>query len=209
MAPVVRLHRLVWGGRLFDTEQWSCSLHFGSPDTASGDAADYEPALKAWMTRVGSNISSFAHLDEVKFNIINPTTGRYLFPVSNTDVLAASVTGAKDIGPGQNTLAVTTRTALARGRGHAGRFYPPTGSFSQNMSADGRMAATDAQACALSAAQLISALNAVNPEIHAVVFSKVGQSQEAIVGVSVGRVLDTMRSRRTSLLEDPQASPLT
>lgn len=208
MAPLVRLHRLVWGGKLGDSEGWSCSLHFNSPVDSNALASDFEPALIAWMGRASSRVAATAHLDEIKFNIIDPVTGKYQFPVSNTDVVPSSPAGTAPATPFQLTVAVSTRTALARGRAHAGRFYPPTGGWDAVMDNGGRITTALAQGMADSASELIEALNAAFPMGNVCVFSKVGQIQEPVTHVQVGRVVDTIRSRRTSLDEDPQSSPV-
>lgn len=204
MAPVVQLARLVWSGSLFTDESWSCSLHFNGPVGPLVPALSFEAALKAWFTRAGSRISDAAKLEEIKFNSIDPITGRYALPVSNNAVSFPVVSGVSAAAPGQLTLAITTRTALARGRAHAGRFYPPTGQPAVALDASGREATTVAQSMAQSAADLIVALNLVDPTFTACVFSRAGQVQEPITHVAVGRVYDTIRSRRTSISEDYQ-----
>lgn len=202
MAPVVQLARLVWTGPLFTDESWSCSLHFHNAGAAVPmPAAAYADAIEAWMVRAGSRISAAADLAEVKFNNIDPVTGKYSLPVSNNHVVDPVVSGVAAVGPGQLSLAVTTATALARGRGHAGRFYPPTGLPAALNGSDGTISAVIAEEVGDSAAQLINELNAVDPAYRAVVFSKVGQSVEVITHLRVGRIYDTMRSRRTSLQE--------
>lgn len=209
MAPVVQLARLVWSGPLFTAESWSCSLHMHNAGSAVPmPAAAYAPAIKAWMIRSGSNLSLAAKLQEVKFNRIDPLTGRYAGPVSNNFLVEPVVAGIRPSGPGQLSLALTTATALPRGRAHAGRFYPPTGNpqsttspFTTVDGATGQISVTAAEAMGDSAALLVTELNAVDPAYKAVVFSKAGQIVEAITHIRVGLVYDTMRSRRSRLAE--------
>lgn len=210
MAPVVNLARLVWSGTLFTNESWSCSLHFHNTGSAVPmPASAYSAAIEAWMTRVTSHISAAAQLKEVKFNKIDPTTGKYTSQTSNNHVLVSVIKGAQLSAPGQISLAVSTRTALTRGRGHAGRFYPPNGMPQAIGVADGTATASFAEAIGDSAATMIDALHAVDPMFRAVVFSKAGQSVEVITHLAVGRVWDTMRSRRRSLPElAVSASPI-
>lgn len=209
MAPVRTLHRLVWGGRLFDTESWSCSLHFDAQDEVTLPASVFATDLVAWMTSAGARISGSAVLDFIKFNRIAPATGRYFNQQSNTHDQLDMATGTVERGEGQISVAVSTRTALARGRGHAGRFYPPTADLPIQI--DGRITALLAQDMANAAAALISGLNdtTLAEGGQAVVFSKVAQTVEPILSVRVGRVPDTIRSRRSSLVEDPQSALLT
>lgn len=202
MAPVVHLARLVWSGPLFTSESWSCSLHFHNEGSAVPlPASAYAAPLTAWMARAGSHLSSAAKLEEVKFNIIDPVTGLYQEPVSNNHLIPSPVPGLDSPTPGQLSLCITTGTALARGRGHAGRFYPPTGAPTAIGPTDGTTTSAVAESMGDSAAQLIDALNAVDPMFRAVVFSKAGQLVQPITHLRVGRVYDTMRSRRAQLNE--------
>lgn len=201
-TPVQTLYRLVWGGRLFDTEGWSCSLHVGSAAGLNLAASTFNAALVAWMARPGSAISSAARLDFVKFNQINPLTAKYSLPSSNEVIQNDLAVGVASPQLPQLSLAVSTRTVFARGRAHAGRFYPPSGVVS-SVQPDGRVSSAAAIAAASSAATLLQGINtAVGAGSRVVVFSRVGQFAEPVTNVRVGRVMDTMRSRRTSLLED-------
>lgn len=205
MAAVTNLYRLVWTGRLHSTESWSCSLHVDAPTGLNLAASNFLIPLAAWMTRAGSKISGQAKMDEIKFNQIDPATAKYVLPTSNTLTQDDAGTGATTASwPPQSTVVVSTRTALDRGRGHAGRFYPPTGAAGI-IGTDGRISSADANSMATSAATLLTDINALVAvgAGRVVVFSKVGQSVETVTGVRVGRVVDTMRSRRTSLPEEP------
>lgn len=201
MAPVAHLYRLVWGGRLYALESWSCSLNIGSDAGVNMAASTFQAALIAWMTRATSKISTAAKLDLIKFNEINPVTARYLLPTSNEVIQNDLAVGATATWPGQNTLCVSTRTALMRGRAHAGRFYPPTGALAMDPNA-GSIDDVTVDAAATSAATLITAINtALGAGSRVVVFSKVAQTVEPVTSVRVGHVVDTMRSRRRSIPE--------
>lgn len=202
MASVSKLYRLVWGGRLFDKEGWSCSLHVGSDAGLNLAASNFVAALTTWMGASGSGNSAQAKLDFIKFNDINPLTGRYLLPTSNELMQNDLATGASTASHGQLSLCVSTRTAVARGRGHAGRFYPPSGMMTF-ASATGLVVAGTPEGSAATAAALIRSINAtVGVGSRVVVFSKIAQTVTPVTGVSVGHVCDTIRSRRASLLED-------
>lgn len=202
MAPVTNLHRLVWGGRLFTSETWSCSLYLGSDAGLNVAANSFVAPLTAWMLRVGSGVSNQAKLDFVKFNDINPITGRYLPGPSNELLQNDMAVGNAAAGAPQLTVAVSTRTDLPRGRAHAGRFYPPTGAVS-SYDSTGRISDAAALACATSAATLLQAINGVvGVTARVVVFSKIGQQVQVVNALRVGRVTDTMRSRRRQLAEE-------
>jgi len=204
MAAVTHLFRLVWGGRLFTAEQWSCSLHIDGPGPINIAASTFGAPLTAWVQRASSLISQAAKLDVVKFNEIAPATGRYVLPTTNALEQNDLGTGTLSMLPGQCAMAISLRTALARGRGHAGRFYAPVGAVT--VDAEGRISAASAGGMATSAATLVNDLNDIvtSGGGRVVVFSKVAQTVEPVTGIAVGRVIDTMRSRRTSLLEDHQ-----
>lgn len=214
MAPVQNLYRLVWGGRLFTSEQWTCSLHLDA-DILNGHTADhFQPALVDWMTRATSYISVAAKLDFIKYNRVVPfvlpngkTSMRYALQDTEQILQDDMAVGTTVQGPGQLTLAVSLRTALSRGRAHAGRIYPPTGGL--GVEADGRVGTNVTNAAAISYATLIRDINAVvalDGTASVVVFSNVGQVVQNVQSVRVGRVLDTMRSRRTSLAEEPASA---
>jgi hypothetical protein len=204
MAAVQTLYRLVWGGRLFDQESWSCSLSVGSPAGLNLAASDFKTALIAWMTRAGTQNSNAARLDFIKFNQINPVTGRYVLQVTNEIMQNDMAVGANQAGPGQLSVAVSTRTTLSRGRSHAGRFYPPTWATAPAVDT-GLITVAVAGGMATSAWGLVADVNTVlGADGEVVVFSKVGQIVQPVVGVRVGRVVDTVRSRRRSLNEDYQ-----
>lgn len=202
MAPVSELHRLVWGGRLFTNESWSCSLHVNSVPGLNLAASNFQTAFVAWMGRGTSRVTTAASLDFIKFNTINPVTGRYTLPYSNELVSQNLAAGLAVATHGQLALAVSTTTALARGRGHAGRFYSPAGVFTVD-GTTGQINATEATGVLNSALTLCRDVNTIlGAGSSLVVFSKIGQSVQPITGIRIGRVMDTMRSRRRSLNED-------
>lgn len=210
MAEIVQLARLVWSGTLFTGESWSCSVHLAGPIGPLVPATTFEPAIKAWMTRPTSHLSGAARLTEIKFNSIDPVTGKYALPTSNNATVFPDVAGTENSAPGQLSLVVSTRTVLARGRGHAGRFYPPSGNPDSGVStAAGQVTVAVAGDCAASASTLLTAINVATADFRVVVFSKAGQSVEPVTAVRVGRVYDTMRSRRSSLDENYQSAVVT
>lgn len=205
MAVSGNLHKLVWGGSLSVTEQWSCSLHFSTIGTVLRDPSLASTALTAWMTRATTLVGSHTKFEWIKLNQVDPLTGRYTDPAqANTWFKPVALGGLGGYGYPQLTLAVSTMTAVVRGRGHAGRFYPPVGA-SVPASDNGVVALATVQGMASSALQLIQDLNN-DLGGKCVVFSKLGQVDNDITHVRVGRIIDTQQRRRRSLIEDYQSS---
>lgn len=209
MAPVQRLYRLQFGGPLYTNEQWSCGLHVNADQVVAVALPDLVVPIKAWLERADSNILGAAKLDFVKFNEIAPTTGRYVGATSNTQVVIPVGSGAGVNTPGQNSICISLTTAASRGRGHAGRMYPPTGTGAAGQfGSDGRLTASQPVLMAASAKILLQELNVVLNFGSIVIFSKLAQTVTEVTGVRVGRVVDTVRSRRTSLAEDYTSLPI-
>lgn len=201
MAVVGNLHKIVFGGRLATTESWSCGLHFLSPDVTELDELLAAGGISQWFLRASSLLPNNALLEYLKMNQIVPATGLYMNPGMPRTYFfpAPGPPPASNAGIPQNTMAVSTTTALLRGRGSKGRFYPPLSGVIP--AADGRMGSVTTQGVATSAAQLITDLNGANSG-SCVVFSKVGQLTEEITGVRVGRIVDTQQRRRRNLIEE-------
>lgn len=200
MAIIGFLHKIVWGGKLFVTEEWSCSLHFLSPDSHNINGNLLNSAISEWFLRSGSTLHNACTLDYVKANEIIPSTGLYVNGSNpNTFFFEPPTMGGGTPGVAQNSVAVSTFTALARGRASKGRFYPPSGS-SLGLKPDGHVGDTTAAAMAVSAGQLVTDINGAASG-SCVVFSKVGQLAEEILGVRVGNTVDTQQRRRRNLVE--------
>lgn len=217
MAVVGHLHKIVFGGILCQTESWSASMHYLRGDAGAvpilGDLAD---AFTAWFKLSSSQISSYARLDYIKVNELNPLAivngGTKPASPPFTRYLASGAVNEVYFSPGikgdsdqnfylpQTTVCVSLTTGLRRGPAHAGRFYPPSCS---GISADGRIGAADATGMALGAANLIADINASNGGLGGVVvYSANGPTTEPVTGTRVGRVVDTQRRRRRNLLEE-------
>jgi hypothetical protein len=204
MAVVGTLHKIVWGGTLAVTETWSCSVHFLSPTAGDLDTTLIKTAISQWMSRQTSRVNNTAMLDWIKVNAIVPTTGLYLDQANaRTLFVVPAVSGLAVSAIPQFTLAVSTTTDAVRGYASKGRFFPPTGDLEANVGDDGRILPGMVTPLATSAAQLITDLNGSN-DGECVVFSKVGQTTREILGVRVGRVVDTQQRRRKNLVEDYQ-----
>jgi len=207
MAIVGKLHKIVFGGVLAQTETWSVGLHFISPDTTIDQPEVIEAAIGQWMSRPTSLFAAAAFLNWIKVNEINPVTGLYVDESgSNTHYVQTTHQGTGAVNAPHITLAVSTVTALTRGYASKGRFFPPlAGGVTYGI--DGRIAAQVAADCATSAAQLLTDINGAYTG-ECVVFSKVGQVVQEITGVRVGRVVDVQSRRRKNLLEDYQAASI-
>lgn len=210
---------IAFGGRLFGTEVWSCSLRmtlftgtvgeYPRLDTWSEEnVEDIGTDVAAWFTRTGSAISSAARLDYVKVNPIGPD-GRYWNQERTIERRWAAGDAPSGVnGPGlaQNTVVVSLLTDAQRGRASRGRFYPPTGALVSSAST-GRISNTLTQQMADSAAVLIEGLNnqpgldLEDPTV--VVASDLGEPGPVrpVTSVAVGDVVDTQRRRRNQLPE--------
>lgn len=201
---------LQWGGKLPGNEQWSCGLRLAN--TAGGDPindpamlAACKTAIQAFHVSVGASISQPAKLSFVKLNLIG-TDGHYVAPVTYQTIVA-DVSGGGPASapyPNQIALAVSLTTGFSRGPAHRGRFYLPLPGF--NLDGTGLIAAANANVCSGAVDTLVAALNAVSANAKVAVFSrKFGAAAHNLVtGNLVGRVYDTQRRRRRSLIEDYQ-----
>lgn len=199
--------RIVASGTLYGAETFSIGLssvpNFVTtypidPATLVDDIADVFATW--WATQ---QIASAAALTTVKFNKIGPD-GRY---VSQDETVLADITppvtggGTSGQAP-QVALAVTLNTNRLRGLAARGRFYLPVPS--PDVQADGAITQATAQLFADGATELINDLNAILGEQRPIgVASDVrGGSFQVVRSVRVGRVYDTIRSRRRALPED-------
>lgn len=208
-GPYIGQHLyLQWGGKLPGNEQWSCGLRMSTrnsgpwvPEDAATMITAAKTAIQAFHVRVGTMISPKALLSFVKLNMIEPD-GTYSLDTTNQQVLADIPGTGTDFGmPNQIALAVSTETGFSRGPAHRGRFFLPIPGIQVNT--DGLINAVDATAVKTSCGTLLTALNAINTKYGVAVHSrKLGSpTQRMITGFTVGRVLDTQRRRRRSLLE--------
>lgn len=198
--------RLVVSGGLYGVDRFSWGLNFirdfdpdaVAPETVPQGVID---AVVALHTASPVAISAAATLDTIKLNEIG-TDGRYLNQGDTVmHEFETPVPGSSSSRPApQVALAVTLRTAKRRGRAHAGRFYLPVPSFNL---ANGYLAGSQQTSIAAAATTMLNALTAALPGWVPAVMSDVGVgTQEPVTHVAVGRVLDTIRSRRNAFTED-------
>lgn len=181
-------------------ETWACRLNIATV-VPTGDGAPTKATLDAigadWDNTVGAHTTSDTILTGVKWAFIGPD-GKYI----NDPVLSSSL----NLGGSRLQLAhvdqvsvvISLNTAMRGARGRGRIFLPGPGVPIGDGSV---MSATDAQNIATSGAALLSAINAKFPNTGNVcVASSLGTNSD-VTSVRVGRVFDTVRSRRTSLVE--------
>ena len=197
--------RLVVSGTLYNDEQFSWSLAFIQGAGGNEPAPDEVPAgvVSAIQTfwRWPSLISKFAQIDTIKLNEIG-LDGRYVNPETVLEEIVGGIVGVADsvIYPPQVAIVVSLDTAIRRGRAHAGRFYLPLPG--PVLSASGVLAAAEQEKYVDAATTMIEGLNNALQPWQVGVVSDIGPgAQQRVTHVRVGRVFDTMRSRRRSLDE--------
>lgn len=205
--PYPSVHYLTaFGGLLPGGEGWSTSLRSTPNFAGSTTVNDVAAAVSAWFVTTTSPVCRAATLTWVKHNAIG-LDGKYQSQTTNlveyaTPVLSGGPSSPQH--PNQTALVATLETGLARGLAHRGRMFLPLPRY--GLQADGRITAADALAAATSVAGLLSALNGVAGFGDVIVASNVREGAvNSVTAVSVGRVLDTVRSRRTSLGEERTA----
>ena len=197
-----------WGGSLPGGEIWSCGLRMaratptGPPAYSTALMTGAVAAISAYHQRQITWISPRCLLQYVKVNAIT-VDGKYAENVTHETVVANLAGGGNvDNTPAnQIALAVSLTTGVSRGPAHRGRFYSPVPCVVP--AADGRIAEGDALNAKNSATTLLTALNAITPNVQVAVMSrKAGApAHQLVTGIQVGRVLDTQRRRRNKLAE--------
>jgi hypothetical protein len=215
MAYPSPFHRLVIIGELFE-DTFNTTLSIVPTD---GELADVEEVLEGVYDAVtdwwqlpagptGPGISAYARITSIKLNRIG-TDGRYTDSVTHERVASSPEGGAYATRPLPPQLAcVATLTTLAeRGLASKGRMYfPPTQGIA-DIATDGRISATNAYNFASAVYTLFGNINGVYTAATSGtglvgVASSVGAGMfRSVQGVRVGRVPDTMRSRRNKQLE--------
>lgn len=228
MAYAGSFHRLVVIGRLFDTEDFNWTMNIvplENPIDVEAVSTDLLTAIAgkvaAWFPNQfdadGVQFTSNVKLTSIKLNRIN-SAGHYQDQDAMTWEYPTPIAGTASGGyPAQLAVAVTLRTARSRGRGARGRFYLPQVAPVGAMGAGGVMPASSALSIAEGAAKLIVEINnsyfardaGLRTLMRVGVASNIGAGVfEEALNVDVGRVVDTIRSRRASLPEDYQTSPI-
>lgn len=208
-----------FGGTLHGTEQWSNNLRLvpnaggvvETAETTDMALADLEADLRAFFAT--PTFHTGLRCTFAKLNRIGPD-GRYLSKTStNARFFATPIAGtATSCHAPQVTVAASLTTAAVRGLASRGRIYLPglSGAFGPVV-ADGLLSASQANTLRDAVATFLNNVNNwpgldatwAGLDISVVSdggLSGVGQ-QRKVTGVRVGRVLDTQRRRRHSLVE--------
>lgn len=203
---------LSFGGPLFAVEQWSMGLRFTPPHPIGDQAAmqatcnAMHAAVQAWWP--SGMVSAAAQHAYTKFNEIR-ADGKYNqgYTVRTDDATPLPGTGAARVPP-QVALVVTLGTGVSRGLASRGRIFIPSPMAAMN-TATGTLDTAMAVTHAGLAKTLIDNLNAVAPGARVIIASDVREgAQQNVTTVEVGRVLDTMRSRRAQLGEARSSAAL-
>jgi hypothetical protein len=222
-------HRLVViGDQYGDTFNWTMSI---IPKTEGLMGA--EPVTQAFCTLVANvvglwwrdsspagapiNGHASAGITSVKLNRIGANgkyadeeTREYVFPTRQQGNVAGNP-------PAQLAVAVSLLTAVDRGRAHRGRFYLPALSTFIALGTDGRATASAAGIAAAAGKRLVDQINDLYDALPVTDTSRMRVGVASDIGggtfreatcVAVGRVPDTMRSRRSSLVEDAQLATI-
>lgn len=210
-------HRLVLIGTLYtDTFNTTVSMIPGLSGTVPAVTDELldevRTVVATWFPKTvastGCQIISEAKLTSIKLNRIG-TDGLYMDPEPKEWVYTTPISGGgSSRPPGQLSHVVTLRGLNERARAGKGRMYIPTTDPCGSVGTDGRLSAANALDQAEGVATLLHALDdaylAAGVNAVAGIASKTGSGAfQALRNLSCGRVVDTMRSRRNKLDEDP------
>lgn len=214
MAYPGHFYKFSFGGGLIGGEEWTNSINIAS-DSIFGidpsvearmndDLNNFTANLETFFTAISTLIYSGTTLTWSKLAIIGPD-GRYAAaPVSRP---IADKRGSGPIAlPNQVACALSMQSDAWGARGKNGRIY--LAGVAIKIGGDGLMTVADRDKLATAFAAFIDGLNdsaniVLASDAAVVVASAVGEGAfNKVVRVRVGRVLDTIRSRRTSMNED-------
>jgi len=220
MAYSTPYHYLTFGGPYGASEQWSVGLKMATSGTArtQEDEQTILTAMQATLTtqwNLESNpVGNSAALAWVKYNLVG-TNGKYVNNWTSVKDFAPVLSGTQGPYPFQIALVATLQTDAARGLASKGRIFLPCPRYPID-GADRRISSANALAAATWVAGLITAVNDV-PNVGSVYVFSAGGNRNGVLtpgtrrlvnAVSVGTVLDTMRSRRTNLVEQRSVAPV-
>lgn len=176
-------------------------------DNVAAAVAAFWPKMTAATPGSGLELLAAARLSSVKVNRIGPD-GRYVDALARETVLTPLAGPGSVRMPPQLACAATLRGPNPRAKAGRGRMYfPPSSWFASSLGTDGRISSTAATNHANGVVGLLQDLNDVYLSAGVVavagIASKAGTGAfQPVVQVTVGRVLDTIRSRRNKLDED-------
>ena len=200
--------RLTWRGAFMNVEaiveEWDWSLKTTQPATPLDGPALVARATamsQIWAATVGKNQQHQIRLTQCIYAVTGGDGKVQRFPdgayvQGKVDVNIPGLNTAASILPLQTALVISLSSARPGATGR-GRFFLPW----QNSAAlglDFRMQANEIESVSANASALISQVNALGNPV--VVNSSKG-SNSVVVAARIGRVLDTMRSRREKVPE--------
>lgn len=213
MAYPANFLRLVAIGSLPGGEQWTWSLSFiadfstlDPPATVPQGVID---ALETFHESTEVGLGTGVLLNAVKLNEIG-TDGRYVSPSATVEHIWDPPVGASNTVqvPPQTAVAISLLTAKKRGLAHRGRFFLPVLGYTTGP--DGRMSAVRQAGLGAAVVTMLQDLNtALGPnQVLGVVSDRRTGASNPVTDIAVGRVYDTIRSRRKKLVEDYLTLPL-
>lgn len=200
--------RITYSGRLYSAERWSLSVAMlGAPENAQeATQAHADAAINPFRVRMQPTMTGHSVFEWVKVARVG-ADGLYgdAESVVGVNALAGSAgTGTGALMAPQVSLAVTLRGSNPRAAAGNGRFYLPAPAVTPQ--SDGRITTGAAQTIADAAAAFINDLNAALPGDVVIIGPQTEKGRapayQRVDSVRVGRVLDTVRSRRSSFPEE-------
>lgn len=198
--------RVTYSGRLYSAEKWSISLSVVGP-TGQPTQADADAARTAFWPGMRGSVTSNVVMETAKVARIGADGlyGAMNAVVSTQPAFESSGSGTGTLMPPQCALAVTLLGSQPRAAAGRGRFYLPAPAVT--FATDGRISAANAESIANAAAGLVNRLNAALNGDVCIVGPQTEKGRapayQRVAGVRVGRVVDTVRSRRSSFPEEP------
>ena len=214
--------RLVVIGKIYEDDfNFSLSIvpsalgELEMPPVDAPTLASMAGIVSTWFPKLsaanGPDILNDATLVSIKLNRLN-ASGHYMDPISREHVYPTPIAGgATGNAIPQLTVATSLLTAVPRGRGSRGRYYLPPTLHTTTVGTDGRLTLAQQAQVGVAGKNLIDGINTLYTLIGRVgVASSAGSGRfEHVTKVAVGRVVDTMRSRRSKLAEDHYETPIT
>jgi hypothetical protein len=177
------------------SEEWVFRLNATAGGTVNQATATSLATL--FGTHLAPRIGTHARLTEVKVVRIG-AGGLYDGPMHLVDVNVPGTDASGVVYPYQISHAISLGTGV-RGSRYRGRFYMPAPKYAVD-SNEGTLTAGQADQMRTSVAAFLNAVNAL-PEVDRVVIASSHGFNTPVSEVRVGRVLDTIRTRRRSLPE--------
>jgi hypothetical protein len=182
---------------------------FAMPEPSTGLVATVAGLIGSWWdnplaTGVGNGITinQAAVLTSVKLNRID-TAGHYMDNTPHEFTFGTPIVGGGGgVCPPQLTIVASLRGVADRAKAGRGRMYfPPSQLCTSSLAIDGRLTAPNALQYASGVRQLLGQINdaylAAGLTAVCGIASKAGSGAfQGVSSVAVGRVVDTMRSRR-------------